>query len=251
MMKESQNMFWSDINDISRFTENTPSNKEKQARKTAAIILAAVQLSENFIKGLKHLSAYEASSIITSDANWIQKSTDKEFKDSYGKRKPVQVGTVYYIDYGKTFCGELAYFHYGLCVGKREDKVFIVPMTSGTQYFSTCYHPSNNPLANKKYRQALATEGFSKDCVLKIDDAKFISAGRIEKESVTIHKDTLSEIQKQVFQVIFPQLYQEYDNHQKLLTKKEKQINDQKALIARLKNGNNHMKQLLKNNNLL
>ena len=251
MMKESQNMFWSDINNVSRFTENTSDNKNKQARKTSAVILAAVQLSENFIKGIKNLSAYDASSIITSEAIWIQKSSNKEFKDLHGKRKTIQVGTVYYIDYGKTFYGELAYFHYGLCIGKREDKVFIVPMTSGNNYFSTCYHPVNNPYANKKYRQALVKEGFTKDCVLKIDDAKFISAGRIEKESVTIHPDVLSEIQKQVFQVIFPQLYQEYDNDKKQIIKKEKQINDQKSLINQLKNDNNHMKQLLKNNNLL
>ena len=56
MMKSSKNMFWSDINDITRFTENTIDNKRKEARKTSSIILASVQLMENFIKGIKPVS---------------------------------------------------------------------------------------------------------------------------------------------------------------------------------------------------
>lgn len=73
MMDTSENMFWGDINDISRFTENTQANKVKKARRTSAILLAAIQLMENFIKGIKHMNAYDAASTIISDANWIQK----------------------------------------------------------------------------------------------------------------------------------------------------------------------------------
>lgn len=251
MMNSSQNMFWGDINDIKRFTENTEDNKHKQAKKTSAIILAGIQLFENFMKGIKNLSAYDAASTILSEANWIQKSTFKEFRDASGNKIITEIGKVYYIDYGKTFCGELAYFHYGLCIGKREDKILVIPMTSGSGYFSSCYHPINNPYADKKHRQALASEGFLKDCVLKINDIKFISAGRIEKESVSIDKDVLLEIQKQVFQVGFSQLFQEYTNDKKQIDKKDKQIEEQKELIIKLKNENNHMKQILKNNNLL
>ena len=59
-------MFWGDIKDIKRFSENTEENKKKSARKTSAIILAGVQLMENFIKGIKHMNAYDASSTILS-----------------------------------------------------------------------------------------------------------------------------------------------------------------------------------------
>lgn len=250
MMKSSQNMIWGDINDIKRFTENTVDNKSKYAKKTSSILLAAIQLYENFIKGLKNLSAYEASSIISSESNWIKKNTQKDFLDGNGKKKTIDVGKTYCIDYGKTFCGELAYFHYGLCIGKREHKILVVPITSGTKYFSTCYHPVKNPYADKKHRQALISEGFSKDCVLKINDTKFISAGRIEKEGVLIHSNTLRDIQEQVFRVQFGQLFQEYSNNKAFIEKNEKQISDQKQLISKLKSDNNHMRQLLKNNNL-
>lgn len=58
MMDTSENMFWGDINDISRFTENTHANKAKKARQTSAILLAAIQLMENFIKGIRRSLNY-------------------------------------------------------------------------------------------------------------------------------------------------------------------------------------------------
>jgi len=107
---------------------------------------------ENFIKGIKQMNAYDASSTILSDANWIQKSSFDSFKDKSGKNIIIESGKVYYIDYGKTFHGELAYFHYGICVGKRDKKILIIPMRTGKDIFDSSYHPVNNPCSDKKYR---------------------------------------------------------------------------------------------------
>lgn len=246
MITSSENMFWGDINDITRFCENTGENKDKRARKTSSIILAGVQLMENFIKGLKNMSAYDAASTIISDANWIKNSSRSDFLDETGKKVVVSLGSVYYIDYGKTFYQELAYFHHGLCVGKKEGKILIIPMTSGTKYFSSCYHPINNPMANKKYRQALLSEGFEKDCVLKMNDAKFISPGRIVRETISINSDVLLQIQEQLFSIQFPVLYQKYINYMKSEEKNKKQISEQKQLISNLKQENNNLKMKLR-----
>lgn len=245
MMNNSENMFWGDINDIKRFTENKRENKNKKARKTSSIILAGVQLMENYIKGLKKMSAYDAASTIVSDANWIQKSEFDEYVDKDGQKHSINIGTIYYIDYGNSFKGELAYFHYGLCVGKRNGKVLVVPITSGEDYFSECFHPTNNPNHNKKYRQGLLSEGFGKDCVLMINDTKYISAGRIEKTDAIIHNEVLCEIQMQVFQVEFPQLFQDYKNAMNKAKKLNDKLIGQRDLIVQLKNENNHLKQKL------
>ncbi len=247
MMDTSENMFWGDINDISRFTENTHANKAKKARQTSAILLAAIQLMENFIKGIKHMNAYDAASTIISDANWIQKSTIDDFYDNTNKRIPIELGNIYYIDYGKTFCGELSYFHYGLCIGKRDGKILIVPMRSGYDVFDKAYHPTNNPMGNRKYRQALTQEGFAKNSVLLINDTKYISAGRIDKKSNMINNETLESIQLQVFQVEFPNLFMDFNNVKKNNEKLVKQICDQKELIIKLKNETNRCHQLLNN----
>lgn len=73
MMTRSQNMSWKDVNSITNFTENTPSNKSKKAKKSPSILLASIQLMKNFIKGIKNMNAYDAASTIISDANWIKK----------------------------------------------------------------------------------------------------------------------------------------------------------------------------------
>lgn len=246
LIRESNNMFWKDIHNITRFSENKAENKAKEARKTSSIILAAVQLMENYIKGIKNLSVFDASSIILSEANWIRNNRRTDFLDNNGNKVNIKIGTVYYLDFGNTFYNELAYFHHGLCVGKKNGKMLIVPMTSGVKYFSSCYHPINNPTANKKYRQALVSEGFKKDCVLKLNDAKFISPGRINKETITINSDVLKQIQEQLFSIQFPELYQKFYNSTRKIEKYEKQISEQKEIINQLKENNNTLCMKLK-----
>lgn len=115
-------------------------------------------------------------------------------------------------------------------------------MTSGVKYFSNCYHPINNSTASKKYRQALKSEGFEKDCVLKLNDAKFFSPGRIDKETVSINADILNQIQEQLFSIQFPELYQKFYNLLKKIEKYEKQVSNQKELVSQLKQENNTLR---------
>lgn len=119
-------------------------------------------------------------------------------------------------------------------------------MTSGAKYFPNSYHPINNPTANKKYRQALASEGFEKDCILKLNDAKFISPGRLDKETVSITIDIIRQIQEQLFSIQFPELYQNFNNSLKKNVRYEKQISDQKEIINQLKQKNNTLCMKLK-----
>lgn len=122
LIKETNNMIWGDIHNIKYYSENTKENKNKSAKKIASIILASVQLMENYIKGIKSLNAFDASSIILSDANWIRNNGRTEFLDDKGNKIIIKIGTVYYLDFGNAFSNELAYFHHGLCVGKKRRK---------------------------------------------------------------------------------------------------------------------------------
>lgn len=232
------NMKWHDINALSTYSANTDDNKNKRTKKTSTIIWGAIQLTENFLKALKQLNAYDSSSIIKSEATWIQKHSFDEFFDDTNRKVNMEVGRVYYIDFGKTYKGELAYFHYGLCVGKKEGKPLVIPLTSAEGYREKCYHPVNNPHANKKFRQALMCEGFSKDAVLRINDAKFISAGRIESMDCKISEDALLDIQKTLFAISFPDIKREYDCLLSTTSKQKRKIEEQEKFIARLKSDN-------------
>ena len=125
--------------------------------------------------------------------------------------------------------------------------MLVVPITSGKTYFNNCYHPVNNPYANKKYRQGLLSEGFPKDCVLKIDDSKFLSSGRVIRETVDIPDCLLKEIQFQVFQVALPTYFQKFNSQEKKVVALEDKIEYLKSEISSLKSENNRMKQILNN----
>lgn len=242
----TENMKWSDINAVGKYTANTNENKNRRTKKTSAIIWAAIQLTENLLKALKQLNAYDAASIIKSEATWIQKHSFDEFFDETNKKVNIEVGRVYYIDYGKTYKGELSYFHYGLCVARKDGKLLVIPITSADTYRETCYHPIKNPKASKKLRQALVEEGFSKDCVLKMNDAKFISAGRIEEMDNKINDEALLDIQTTLFSVSFPDIKKQYDKLENETRKKDKRIEDQQKYIDKLKSENKELKSQLK-----
>ena len=237
-------MVWSDINGARRYTANNTDNKTKRAKNTSEILLGAMQYAENYLKAMKQLNAYDTSSIIKSDSSWLQKHSFDEFKVR-GSKVTIDPGRICCIDYGKTYKGEISYFHYGLCVSRKEEKLLIIPMTSANDWRDTCYHPVKKPSATKKYRQGLRSEGFSKDCVLLMNDAKFISAGRIDRQDVEINPDTLKEIQQQLFAVCFPNINTKFKTVTDKLDGLDKKIKDKDELIARLKDSNDILNKKL------
>jgi hypothetical protein len=243
----THNMSWSEVNAVDWFTANKEVNKGKKTVSSAKIILGTIQLTENFIKGIKQLNAYNSSSIIKSEATWLQKHSFTEYRDENNKTVEINIGDVCYIDYGKTYQGELSYYHYGLCVGVKDGKILIIPITSGTDWRTGCFHPKLNPDKSKKFRQALKVEGFSKDCVLKINDAKFLSAGRIDRidNEAEVNKDILKEIQFQLFSVCFPDFRNKYNEMISNLEKSNKTIDDQKEIIRKLKQEKNKLYSIL------
>lgn len=241
MQMNHENMIWSDVTNIKRYTEHIEKNKTNKSIKYSVIMLVAVQYMHNYIQGLKRQNAYDAASILFSDMNWMRKCHTTVSYDDNKKQIIPKIGHTYYIDYGNTFAGELGYYHHGLCIGVKDNKFLVVPIRSGDDIFPQSYHPTNNKNGNKKYRQGLMSDGFPKDCVLLINDAKFISRARIDKEIITISDTVLSDIQMQVFQIMYPTIHQRYqsliknnDEYKKRNKELEKQVHDLKFRINKL-----------------
>lgn len=239
-----ENMIWHDLKEIKGYTQNIYKNKKKEAKKSPNIILAIMQYTYNYTQGLKRQNAYNAASILYSDMNWIKKCHLSAAIDEDGNEINPKIGHLYYIDYGNTFKNEIGYQHHGVCIGKSKNKVLVVPTRSGTDVFERSYHPIDNPEGEKAFRRGLHSEGFLKDCVLLIDDVKYISSARIDKESGIINKKVVKDIQLQVFKKEFPGICGEMIKQEKKLQKK---IEDQKNEIIKLKRENNHLNQLLNN----
>lgn len=248
------NMKWDDINRIETYCINKSSSKASETKWKSKILLALMQFHENFNEAIKQLNAYDSSSIIKSEGIWLKRSSYSKYmpkeKTLTKTEEKILVGQVCVIDYGKTYKNELSYVHYGLCIGKKEEKYFIVPMTTGSKWRKNCYHPILNPLKGKNNRQALETEGFSRDCVLMIHDAKFISGGRIiGLDNLITNETIINEIQLQAFSVCFPTLYKNYIQNISKITNKENQIENQRKRISNLQKENAKLKKQITLNN--
>lgn len=239
----NENTVWKDANKAKEYAQNTERNRNKKAYSTPKILLAAMQYTHNYIQGIKRQNAFDASNILMCDINWIRHGTRVEFIDDEGNKPEVKIGNIYYIDYGNNFHGELSYFHHGLCIGKSNGKILVVPMRSGADIIDISYHPIENPSGQKYYRKALQSEGFMKDCVLLINNTRYISPGRIDKEIGAVSENVLEEIKLQVFQVQFPDLFQKYTDTQQSVINYEEELNIKKQKLFELHKKHNWLYQ--------
>lgn len=162
----------------------------------------------------------------------------KKYTPNENAPKKVLFGQVCTIDYGKTYKGEIGYIHPGLCVGKKDDKYLVIPMTTGKTWRDKCYHPIHNPNMTKENRQCCTSEGFEKDGVLLMNDTKFISGGRILELHEIINADILEQIKDQLFYMLFPQIYNETEEIRKKNIKLQNANDNMAKQINNLKHKN-------------
>lgn len=220
---------------VACYTHNTKTNKGMSGLNRPKVINGLIQLEENIHRILRQLNAYDASSILIAETNWMKRNHFGKYMPSKGAKKKVAFGQVCTIDYGKTYKGEIGYIHPGLCIGKKDDKYLIVPMTTGKDWRDTCYHPINNPNRTKEHRQSCVNEGFEKDGVLLINDSKFMSGGRILELHETISAKILEEIQMQLLYIMFPDIYRIYYKDKDKITRLENAASERERQIANLK----------------
>ncbi len=233
-----EKMKFEDIDKISAYTGNNHTNKAMRATEKPKVLNALLQFFENTNNVFRQLNAYDSSSIIIAESNWIKRNHFSKHMPSKGTTEKVQFGQVCTIDYGKTYKGEIGYIHPGLCIGKKNNKYLFVPMTTGRSWRSKCYHPIHNPDSSKDNRQSCTSEGFLKDGVLLVDDTKFVSGGRILELLEIIDPDVLYEIQNQVLSVMFPIQYKETTVIKKENLKYENQIRNLQGQVKNLKLAN-------------
>lgn len=223
------------IDKVSIYTGNELRNKNRKAMDAHKVLGAFMQTKENLNIIIRQLNIYDASNIMMGEKNWMMRNHFSKYMPSRGKANKVQMGQVCIVDYGKTYKGEIGYIHPGLCIGKKENKYLVIPMTTGKNWRSTCYHPTNNPEQTKQYRQSCVSEGFSKDGVLLMSDMKFISGGRIFDLLEVINATALKSIQMQAMGIAFPNWVNSYNELQLKYEKMGKQLENAKKQINNLK----------------
>ena len=226
---------------VACYTHNTKTNKSMPGLNRPKVLNGLIQLEENIHRILRQLNAYDTSSILIAEANWMKRNHFSKYMPSKGAKKKVAFGQVCTIDYGKTYKGEIGYIHPGLCIGKKDDKYLIIPMTTGRDWRDTCYHPINNPNMTKEHRQSCISEGFEKDGVLLINDSKFMSGGRILELHEIIPTETLEEIQMQLLCIMFPDVHRIYHKDKAQIIKYKNAIENMERQVANLKIKNENL----------
>ncbi len=196
-----------DFTKIEKYADNDGLNTKISSNDKHEILHALILSNINNQETIINSNAYTAASLIKSEHNWLKRKDYKKYTPAKNGTKKLSYGQVCFIEFGKAYHSEMAYCHCGLYVGKYNGKCFVVPITSVLKNYSDCYHPIDNKTGDKAFRRAKEDEGFLKKCILQMNDAKFISVGRIIAGYEIIKPEALAQIKDQLFSVILPDVY--------------------------------------------
>lgn len=238
-----KNLNYSKLQPLSK---NTDQNKKNKAEKSTDCLLALLDYQSNFEEAIRNMSIYDATSLIIAEQDWLKRNKYTSFKGS-----SLSKGQMCKVDFGKTYSKENAFIHYALIVGKYKGKVLVIPSTTSPDEINIAYHPTHNPSGEYRLRLAHPSEGFSSKAAFFMNDAKFISQGRILEVKESINPVTFEEIQIHLIKVMFPDFYkntvQALESENTTLLSTNEQLQDEiKNLKLQVENLNSELKNLSK-----
>ena len=206
--KESEFMKLLDYASLQPISKNTADNKATNSQQSIAIMLGLLDYQNNFEEYIRNSSCYDSASTLIAENDWLKRRTKNSFP------KEINDGAILKTDFGKGYFGECAYIHFSLCIRKYKNKILVVPMTSVADTINKAYHPIDNPKGEYRLRVGKKEEGFPLMCALFMNDAKFISIGRIVDCVASIDIAALELIKRHLLSIAFPKFDSELTNLQ-------------------------------------
>ena len=207
-------------------SKNTQNNKGTKAEQSVECMLALLDYQNNFEELIRQMSIYDATSLIIAEQDWIKRHKFNTYKNG------LQKGQVCKADFGKTYNRENAFVHYALFMGKYENKYLVIPMTTSPDEINKSFHPVDRENGEYRLRLAKESEGFPRKAALYMNDAKFISPGRVIDGCEIINTDIFPDIEIHLIKVMFPSFYSNVVK--KLKLQHETLINENKILLEKL-----------------
>ena len=187
-------------------SKNIPTNKSTNSEDSVDIMLGLMDYQSNFEEFIRNENYYDSTSILIADNDWLKRKGNNSFS------KSISEGIILKTDFGKCYSGECAYIHFSLCVRVYRSKILVIPMTTSEKYVNKAYHPVDNKSGDYSLRLARPEDGFTSKGALFINDARFISIGRVIDAYANINPDALQDIKKHLFSVCLPVYEKEYVN---------------------------------------
>lgn len=195
-----------DPHKIISLSKNTTGNKRKMARNYNEILNWFLDYQNNYEEYIRAESAYYSSSVLLADYNWM-KNINKTTYD-----KPITAGMLLAVDFGKCYKEECSFIHTALCLLVTGKKVLVVPATTKDTRIKKAYHPIEDPKANHSMWLGRVEDGFSERCALLLNDARFISLGRIVNDYSIIKVNIIGDIRSEVLSIMFPNQVKSFKN---------------------------------------
>lgn len=206
-------------------------NKVKMAKECDVTMSQLFKSKINlFYYAKNHMRVYELSQWVISFNNYLKRKSGNFYKN-------FKQGDEIVVDFGFAYGDELAYKHHCIVLAQKKSKIFILPLSSNTSKLL-----DDKGKQQPEFCVAGVNEGFTKDVLILLNDARWISTNRVLTNAINqIEKDYLNELKLMLLQRGFGDLY----NHlQHLESQKKKFVTFQENSAKREQDLKNEIKEL-------
>ena len=170
--------------------DNTEDCKHSHSFDKSIVSKALFALFNKTINKIENMTEYETGLFIQSFDKWLDR---KDIVNKSENDIKVEVGDICMIDWNINYNPELSYVHPCLIIEDVNNMIFTVPVSGQKDIIDIAYHPIDNIDGDKNYRKVTTTDGFLKESVLFISEAKVISKSRIINKIGRLSCDLLNE----------------------------------------------------------
>ena len=206
-------------------------NKNKNSKECEKTMLQFFYSQNNIFKFVsKYFSIYELALFIKSRLTYIAKKNYIN-KTMYSKREIV------FVELGANIGNELSYEHFCVVLESYKDKIFVVPCSSSK--ITKVYDKQSNLL--KEYIIGKKDiDGFTKDTVLILNEAKWINKSRVLMfTKKKISQELYKEMYEKTFLLIFPSKEIQIKNLEKIIKEQKDKIFELEEKIEVFEKGKN------------
>lgn len=157
---------------------NTDECKKTLSYDNITVSKSIFGLFSKLINKFERTKSYQTGLFIKSMNDWLDRY-DQHHKPLDAKIGDINVGDIFMVDWNLSYTPELSYEHPCVVIEKVGDFLFVLLVSGQKQYIEMGYHPTKNKLGDKNYRIVDTSDGFNKQCVIHINQAKVISQTRI------------------------------------------------------------------------
>lgn len=208
-------------------------------------------LFSKLINKFEKTKAYQTGLFTKSMNDWLDRSDNNN--EPMNNITEIFKGDILMVNWNLNYSPELSYEHPCVVMEQINDFIFVLPVSSQKQYIELGYEPINKPDGDKNYRIVNKSDGFQKECVIHINQAKVISTTRIlyKMGSLVIDEngksELFSELKEEMINKYFPSEYnkllEDIDECHKRIEYLSIQRKSNQSRADKLRNENNKLKK--------